>query len=206
MIRELVLKTRTVRRYCAGRQISRDTLAELVDLSRFSGSARNSQSLRYMLATGVDLCGRIFPHLGWAGYLKDWPGPGPNERPAAYIICLLDLERWTGSESEAHVDLGISTQNMLLAAAEKGIYGCRIASISKKLAAELEIDDNHRILLVLALGHPAEEVVVEEMKPDGDVRYWRDGAGVHHVPKRSLEDVLYPPAGASSGTGGTPAE
>ncbi|MGQ9778401.1 MAG: hypothetical protein ACUVRM_00795 [Bacillota bacterium] len=47
----------------------------------------------------------------------------------------------------------------------------------------------------MALGVPAETVVLEELVPGGDIRYWRDEAGVHHVPKRSLaEIILEPPA------------
>jgi hypothetical protein len=45
-------------------------------------------------------------------------------------------------------------------------------------------------LLVLALGKPKETVVVETVGPEGDVKYWRDADGVHHVPKRKLEDII----------------
>jgi hypothetical protein len=36
-------------------------------------------------------------------------------------------------------------------------------------------------------------VVVETVGTDGDVRYWRDADGVHHVPKRPLADILLDP-------------
>ena len=89
---------------------------------------------------------------------------------------------------------------MLLGALEKGIFGCRIGSFSKNLAPDMGIGDDHKILLVLALGYPAEKVVIEEVKSNGDVRYWRDNQGVHHVPKRTLADILYPVPGEDSGT------
>ena len=46
------------------------------------------------------------------------------------------------------------------------------------------------ILLILALGKPKETVVLEEVGPDGNIRYYRDAEGVHHVPKRSLDELI----------------
>jgi hypothetical protein len=40
------------------------------------------------------------------------------------------------------------------------------------------------------LGKPKETVVVDPVGPDGDIAYWRDDAGVHHVPKRSLNELI----------------
>lgn len=194
MISEIVSATRTVRRYREEKSIGENTLLELLDLARLGGSARNSQPLRYLIINDPAAREKVFPHLGWAGYLTDWPGPGPGERPSAYIVCLLARRRCPGPEHEAHFDLGISTQNMLLGAAEKGIFGCRIASFSRKLQDDLQIDEDHKILLVLAMGYPAEKVVLEEVGEKGDIRYWRDDNGVHHVPKRSREDILYHPS------------
>jgi hypothetical protein len=33
-------------------------------------------------------------------------------------------------------------------------------------------------------------VVLEETKPEGDIKYWRDDQGVHHVPKRPLAEII----------------
>jgi len=40
-------------------------------------------------------------------------------------------------------------------------------------------------------GGPGEPVATEPMAPDGDYRYWRDAAGVHHVPKRAVEELIW---------------
>jgi hypothetical protein len=69
--------------------------------------------------------------------------------------------------------------------------GCIIASIQRDaLRQALGIEARYDILLVLALGKPKEVVVVEPLGPGGDIRYWRDEEGVHHVPKRSLEEII----------------
>jgi nitroreductase len=79
----------------------------------------------------------------------------------------------------------------LLGAAEKDLGGCIIASIDRdQLRRALKIEARHEILLVIALGKPAEKVVIEEVGPDGDIKYWRDSQGVHHVPKRSLDTII----------------
>jgi nitroreductase len=186
MLYDLVQKTRSFRRFQQDELIGIDILKSLVNLARLGGSARNIQPLKYMLVNAPVVNAKIFPHLGWAGYLKDWPGPEEGERPTAYIICLLD----TRLSNEAECDLGIATQNILLGAAEKGLGGCRIASFSPRLKDVLEAEGNLRILMVIALGRPVEKVSLDESEQEGDIKYWRDEDRVHHVPKRLLEEII----------------
>ena len=186
MLYDLILKTRSFRRFQEKEKVDSNVLRSLVDLARISGSARNVQPLKYILINTPAMNAKIFPHLGWAGYLQDWPGPAEGERPAAYIVCLLD----TRLSPEANCDLGIATQNILLGATEKGLGGCRIASFSPGLKDLLALDDHLKILMVVALGKSVEKVSLYELQPDGDIKYWRDADQVHHVPKRSLEEVI----------------
>ena len=79
----------------------------------------------------------------------------------------------------------------MLGAAEQGLGGCMIASVQREvLCAALGIPERYEILLVLALGKPAETVVTEPIDVSGGVRYYRDEESVHHVPKRSLEALI----------------
>ena len=185
--RDLVLKNRSYRRFDESHAISRETLVELVSLARCTASAANRQSLKYILSTEPEMNARIFPCLAWAGYLKDWDGPAPGERPSAYIVILLDET----IAKNCLCDDGIAAQTILLGAVERGIGGCMIASIQReKLGLELEIPDHFEIRLVLALGKPAESVELEDLGPEGDIRYWRDEEEIHHVPKRKVEELI----------------
>ena len=158
-----------------------------MDLARLSASAANRQPLKYILSCDPKRNVLIFPHLAWAGYLKDWGGPQEGERPSAYIIILGDKE----ISRSFGCDHGIAAQSILLGAVERGLGGCIIGSIRReKLRQALQIPDRYEILLVLALGKPKEKVVIETLGPDGDIRYWRDKEGVHHVPKRSLDEII----------------
>lgn len=187
MIKDLVARNRSYRRFYEDVSIPVETLRELVDLARLSASAANMQPLKYILSCDRTRNALIFEHLAWAGYLKDWPGPEAGERPSAYIIMLGD----TSIAKNVIYDPGIAAQSIMLGAVEKGLGGCMIASIQReKLREALGIPARYEILLVLALGKPKETVVIEKMGPGGDVKYWRDSEGRHHVPKRSLEEII----------------
>lgn len=191
MLDTLVRQTRTVRRFQEDKPLPPQLLHDLLDLARLGGSARNAQALKYMLVTEAKQRQQLFPLLAWAGYLPHWPGPAAGERPPAYILCLLDATVQKGPLTESHFDLGIATQNLLLGAAEQGIFGCRIGAFAPTKVGQLfDLPQQYTVLLVLALGYPAETVVLEEVGEDGDIRYWHDEQGVHHVPKRRLADVL----------------
>lgn len=191
-MQEIIARTRSFRRFVEKERISRDTLYELIDLARLGGSARNGQVWQYMVASDPEICGKIFPFLGWAGYLPDWKGPVEGERPSAYILCFLNRNWLKGPESWAQFDLGIATQNLLLGAMEKRIGGCRIAAFNPNLASMFKVPDHLELSLVIALGKPRETVIIEECKDDDDIRYWRDEKEVHHVPKRSFSSCLLP--------------
>ena len=186
MLYDLIRKTRSFRRFKEDETVDQETLRYLVEMARLGGSARNVQPLKYVLVNSPALRAEIFPHLAWAGYLKEWPGPREGERPAAYIVCLLD----TSLSQEADCDLGIATQNILLAASGKGLGGCRIASIAPGLREVIGLEDHLQIIQVVALGKPAETVLLEEKGPGEDIKYWRDADQVHHVPKRSLQEII----------------
>lgn len=187
MLNDLVRKNRSYRRFWQDAGIEPVHLKDLVDLARCCASAANRQPLKYILSSNPEMNGAIFACLGWAAYLSDWPGPPEGERPAAYITILGD----TTISSDFWCDHGIAAQTILLGAVELGLGGCMLGSINKKkLAAVLRVPNRLEILLVIALGKPKENVRLECLSPDGDIRYFRDANGVHHVPKRSLSEVI----------------
>ncbi len=186
MLKDLILKNRSYRRFYQNEKISVVQLRDWVDLARNSASARNSQSLKYILSVDESLNSKVFGQLAWAGYLTTWKGPEEGEQPAAYIILLHD----TLISVNYFCDDGIAIQSILLGAAEAGYGGCIVHSVNRNHLREiLNLSEQYEILYVLALGKPKETVVLEEMK-DGDVKYWRDENQVHHVPKRALDEII----------------
>lgn len=187
MFRDLVQSNRSYRRFDHSVPVSMDTLEELVELARLCPSAANRQPLRFILSTAAADNEAIFACLKWAAYLTDWDGPVPAERPSAYIVMVNTARDW----EFARFDLGIMAQTMLLGAVEKGLGGCMIGALDReRLRAHFSLEPNMDISLVLALGRPVEEVRIVDVPSDGSIRYYRDDAGVHHVPKRSVSELI----------------
>ena len=187
MLSDIVKRNRSYRRFYQNKTIARTELVELVGLARLCPTGRNLQPLKYFISTDELLNEKIYPSLAWAGYLKDWDGPVDGERPSAYIVALEDQRISTSTQW----DQGIMAQTIMLGAAEKGLGGCIIASVRKEdLGKTLNLPEHLKVVLVLALGYPKEEVIIEQMPDNGSVVYWRDSQGVHHVPKRSLDELI----------------
>jgi len=185
LFKALVVKNRSYRRFDESHAIRRETLLELVDLARQTASAANKQPLRYILSSDPERNAVVFSTLAWAGYLKEWPGPQEGERPAAYIAVLKDK---TLAEN-IFCDDGIAMQSILLGAVSSGFGGCIIGSFNKsKIRYVLDIPDHLDILYMVALGKPAETVVTEDLAGE-DIRYWRDSQSIHHVPKRTPDEL-----------------
>ena len=187
MLKDLVLKNRSYRRFNQSAAIEKKTLLEFIDLARNTPSGRNLQTLKYFVSADKETNARIYPTLAWAGYLKDWAGPVEGERPSGYIVIMEDA---LIGKNLVH-DQGIVAQTILLAAVEKGLGGCMIYSVKRKELAEiLNLPTHMEVVLVLALGKPIETVVVDPVSANGDIKYWRDENQIHHVPKRSLKDII----------------
>jgi nitroreductase len=185
---DLVSRCRSYRRFDERVPVGEETLRALVALARQVPSAANRQPLKYVLSCAAEWNMKIFETLAWAAYLKDWPGPGPGERPTAYIVVLLD----TSLTGAADIDVGIAAQTILLAAVEQGLGGCMFGAIRREeLARRLSLPENTTIALVIALGKPVEKVILEDLPADGSIRYYRDAHSVHHVPKRPVAELIH---------------
>jgi len=185
--RDLVTRSRSIRRFDELSAIPAETIRELVELACYIPSSANRQLLRYLPVSGSDMIDKVFPCLRWAGYLKDWPGPEAGERPPAALV-MLSRKEDTGCVT---CDSGIAAQTIMLGAAEKGLGACIIASIDRdRLVYGLGISDSWEVLLVIALGLPAETVVIDQIDAGGDICYWRDRYCIHHVPKRKVDELM----------------
>lgn len=182
---DLLAKTRSFRRFDESRRIDYATLREIIGALRLCPSAANLQRIRVAPVYEEKECEAVFENIAFAAYLRPWVRPEVGERPVAYLVLMAE----ESSSFTLGIDVGIAAEAMLLVAREKGIGGCMFGSFTEdKLSAVLG-REGYRPLLVIALGYPAETVVLEDVK-DGNIRYYRDSADVHHVPKRTLDELI----------------
>ncbi len=187
MIRALISQSRSFRRFYQEEQMSTDCLKSLVELATLAPSAANLQPLKYILINTENKNKLVFPSLSWAGYLKEWSGPEEGERPAAYVIMLGDKDLGKSFQCDA----GIACQSILLGAVEQGFGGCILGLVNREMLQKtFSIPERYEILYVIALGRPKEQVVLEQVGADDNIKYYRDQSLVHHVPKRAVNDVI----------------
>ena len=188
MLKDLVKKCRSYRRFFQEVSIPYEDLKDMVDTARLTGCVKNAQGLKFKLISTAEECAKVFPFLLWAGALKDWDGPVDGERPSAYVLVLEDLS----ISKNMMWDEGIVSQTIMLSAVEKGYGGCMIGSCKRaEILEAVGLDpERYGLALVLALGKPKEEVHIVPVGEDGSTAYYRDEKQVHYVPKRELKDIL----------------
>lgn len=186
MMKEIVLKNRSYRSF-SRETIGEDRLREYVDLARICASSANLQALKYRIVSDEAECAKAFACTKWAGYLSDMQIPPAGHEPTGYVVICVDTDI-TKNVTAFFKDTGIAAQTILLAAAEEGFGGCMIGSFDEAaLKNVLSLPENLTVTLVLGMGRPDEKIELTECT--GNIKYYRE-AGVHYVPKRSLDEVL----------------
>jgi len=137
-----------------------------------------------------DLLRKIFKITTWAARLPTY-FPSGGEMPRAYVVILADKEIEPLGGSHTAYDAGIASMSISMTALDEGLGSCILASVKEKELKEiLNIPEHLRLELVVSLGYPAENPVVDEVK-NGKIGYWLDDGGVLHVPKRDLKDIIH---------------
>ncbi len=183
MLKDIILKSRSYRRFYQEKEIDKSLLIDIIDTVRNTASARNIQPLKYSCTTNKELCNDIFSTLSWAGYLEN-AAPKEGERPTGYILIYND----TNIAPSSLWDQGIVSQTISMLCAEQGLGACIIASANReKIKNYIDVPANLELALVIAVGYPKEDVRLVTVK-DNQYKYYRDGE-VHYVPKRSLKEI-----------------
>ncbi|MFX1419413.1 MAG: nitroreductase family protein [Promethearchaeota archaeon] len=184
---ELIFKRRTIRRFKQN-PINLEKLRKLIDFARVAPMARNIQSLEFIIVHNLELRSKLFPLVNWAGSLpEDQRTPEKGREPTAYIIVLVNTKI---KSTYVDFDVGAAAENILLGAVYFGFSSCWMGSINRKEIRKLfEIPEYYEIKHIISLGYPDEDSFIEPY--ENSFKYWKDDDGCLHVPKRSLEDIIF---------------
>ena len=190
MLKELVTANRSYRGYDESRRITRKELEEMVDCARLAASSVNLQPLQYYLAWEKDEVEKIQAMTKWARNLPELKLPHDGMCPTGFIVICQNTDVCE-SLARFQKDVGIAAQTILLAAVEMGLGGCMIGNFhAQEVKEKLGLAEHLAPLLIVAVGKPAEKIVLTEIGPDEPTTYYRDENDVHYVPKRRLRDIL----------------
>jgi len=186
-LEEIIYKRRTIRRFKQD-PISLELLKKLIDYARIAPAARNIQALEFIIVQKTEIREKLFPLLRWASSLPEEQRTPENGRePTSYIIVLIN-KKIKGTYVD--FDVGAAVENILLGAVNFGIGCCWMGSIERERIRELlKIPKNYEIKHVISLGYPDEESTMESY--ENSFKYWKDSDGRIHVPKRTLDDILF---------------
>jgi len=174
----------------------------MVNAARLAPSAANMQPLEFFVVTEDLLCGRVFKHLKWAGYIAPEGNPKPGQEPVAYIVVLVNKHKVSHSvikRDETAIrysfkadprDVGAACQSIMLLAQSYNIANCMLGAINKPgIRRTLSVPKHLEIDSVIALGYPKMRSVVTGCNKS--IQYYLNKKGVFSVPKRSLDDVIH---------------
>ena len=190
MLKDLVIKNRSYRGYDESCPVAEEQLRKYVNLTRYAASSVNIQPLRYHIAFEKDEVALIQSMTRWGRALPELTLPHKGMCPTAFVIICQDT-RLSPNLNMFLKDVGIVAQTILLAAVEDGLGGCMIGNFSPdEVEEKLGFPENIVPLLILAIGKPAEKIVITDVGEDGSTKYYRDENDVHYVPKRKPEDLF----------------
>lgn len=188
MLETLVKKNRSYRGFDSSCKVTKEQLLSYVDLCRYCASSLNKQPLKFHVATEEKEVADILALTGWAMAHPEYHLPHEGMGPVAFIV--ISIDKNLDARDIFQRDVGVCAQTILLKATEDGLGGCMLGTFNKlKLKALLGFKEGVEPNLIVALGKPKETVILEDLQGDA-IGYYRDGEDNHHVPKRSLEDIL----------------
>ncbi len=181
---ELMKKRRTIRKY-KQQPVSDEDLRKLIDAARVAASGGNQQQLRYIVIRTPEMVEKIFKLTAWGMFVKPKRQPvWGKDAPAAFIMVVGPK----GAPNHIHGDAGAAIMSMQYRAVELGLGTCWLGAFKREKAAEAaKVPVDYEPHYLLAVGHPDEEPVQENIELTGSNKYYLDDNDRLHVPKYTVD-------------------
>ncbi len=161
-LREAICKRRSIRKYKAEPVPEKD-VEYVLEAARLAPSWSNRQCWRYIVVTDEALRKKITT--------RDWAAEAP-----VIIVGCADPAKSGDKDGKPYymLDLGLSMEHLILAAAEKGLGTCWIGGQFEEKAVKdaLNIPENIRVVALTPLGYPGEAPPSKERKSIKEMVSW----------------------------------
>lgn len=161
-----VIKTRLSVRQYTQEPVEEDKLTRVLEAARIAPSAGNRQPWRYIVVRDEETKKRLQP-----AYDKEWFYTAP-----VIIVAFGDPAiTWVRKDGRSFIDVDvtISFDHLVLAAAAEGLGTCWIANFDPKVVSEvLGIPPEFEPLLLTPLGYPGVTPQPRDRKPLDEIIHW----------------------------------
>lgn len=168
--KELLLKRQSDRKY-SSKKVEEEKVLACIEAARLSPSACNSQPWSFVVIDSEPIlqqAQRRIATMGMNRFVKQVP---------CLIAIVLEKANFTASigcvikdKEYPLLDIGIAVNNMCMQASELGLGSCILGWFDEKgLKKLIDVPDNKRIPLVIALGYPATITRKKIRKPLKDI-------------------------------------
>jgi nitroreductase len=146
--KDVITKRRSIRKYKSD-PISKEDIEYVLEAARLSPSWANSQCWKFIVVTDPE----VKEELAKAG--NGWIA----HAPVIIAACADPIRPGTKGDQQYYMlDIGISMEHLILAAADKGLGTCWIGAFDEAVAKSvLDVPDNMRVVALTPLGQPDEE-------------------------------------------------
>ena len=185
----LLRKRRTIRFY-RQMNVAEEHLVRMIEAACQAPSAANNQLLRYTVVRNPDLVQAVFYHTKYGGRVMPKRSPEWEYNAPRAFSAVSAVKTAPQIPPVVYADAGAAIMSMLFQAVNEKLGSCWIGAFNaKEVTNILEIPEKEQLLYLVAVGHPAENPVEEEIDRNGNVAYYLDEYDRLHVPKYSLESV-----------------
>lgn len=144
---DVVKNRKSIRKYMS-KKVPEDVLDRILEAARWAPSWKNGQCTRYIIVDDPALMPKVV-----SGMVVNWGAP-------MFIVACADPANSGHKNGMDYylVDLAISMEHLVLAAAAEGLGTCWIGAMFNEASVKnaLSIPDNMKVVAVTPLGYPEE--------------------------------------------------
>lgn len=157
---DLVKKRKSIRSF-KDIEIEKEKLDYILEAFRQAPSAKNLQPWKLVIITDKDMIKNLVPACRNQAFIA--------EAPVVIIACAKEEEAYGtmgGYLNSFPVDIGISFEHIMLAAAEQDLGSCWIGAFNEKDVKEIVcVPENVRVVALTPIGYPNEQARERSRKP-----------------------------------------